>query len=148
MSTFVTLLDLLCSLNEVYWLYRWVDMLFSKRVYLFQSKLLKKGLYPGLFLSYLSVVFILNRVALTSPYTIPILAIINIVFVLAFWESDIAQAVAVIGVYFLVIFVKRFEIMPYHCSFWNDIRSQCKIENGNQCGGNHVRTQQTLKSHT
>lgn len=106
MSTFVTLLDLLCSLNEVYWLYRWVDMLFSKRVYLFQSKLLKKGLYPGLFLSYLSVVFILNRVALTSPYTIPILAIINIVFVLAFWESDIAQAVAVIGVYFLVIFVK------------------------------------------
>lgn len=98
MNILAVLLNVLISVNEIFWLYQWVNVIAEK-------KRPMKFLEPVLYMVYVVTVLSLNQIALTSPYTMAVIIVQNFLAVLIFWKSDLIQAFAAIGGYFAAMFV-------------------------------------------
>lgn len=103
MKIFAILLDVICSANEIYWLYKWVNIFFDKKSF-FQKNTVIKAEWL-LILLYMILVFGLNNIALTSPWTMIIVFIINFAAIMIFWKCDFVESFAASGGYFLSIFM-------------------------------------------
>lgn len=92
------LLDILCTLNEGFWLYRFPDIMYERRNAENQHA---KLWFWGFVLCFTVMVKILNWVAVSSPYTIFILIPCTISIVL-FWKCSVIDAFSVCGGYIFV----------------------------------------------
>lgn len=100
------ILDVICTLNEVYYFY-WIigEILESRNV----NKIKAKKVL--LIVVETTMVLGMNSIVLTSAYTTMMVLIYSCVTVLLFWKCDIFQAIALTGSYFLLILGKGiFEI--------------------------------------
>lgn len=100
------ILDVICTLNEVYYFY-WIigEILESRNV----NKIKAKKVL--LIVVETTMVLGMNSIVLTSAYTTMMVLIYSCVTVLVFWKCDIFQAIALTGSYFLLILGKGiFEI--------------------------------------
>lgn len=97
------ILDVIYTFLEIFCLYRYVGIFYERKKFdklLENSKLISFGV-P--IVCYIVTVMLLNSIVLTSPYTIIVLVLQNIIFIWMFWECDILNAVAVSGGYFLAL---------------------------------------------
>lgn len=96
-------LDIICTIAEAFYMYNYAEALFEHRIYI---PLLErhKWLFFGIpiFLTTL-IVFILNSIVLTSPYTVVVLLVQSIFTIWALWRCDFLNAVAVAGGYLLAL---------------------------------------------
>lgn len=99
-------IDLLCTANETFWLYQWVNLLMQKSAFIVERE--KRGVKAEyvLYALYVGLVFCMNRVVLTSPYTMVVVMAINFVAVLCCWNGDLLHTSAIVGGYFFVLFLK------------------------------------------
>lgn len=104
MEVLASFVDILCSYNEIFWLYQWVNLILRKRA----IELINRGKWLEIVLkiTYVIIVFLFNRVELTSVNTMMVIMIFNFVAVLCFWKCNIAQAFAIVGGYFFLLFLK------------------------------------------
>lgn len=105
-------IDLVCTANEIFWLYQWVNLLMQKKAFVVLRE--KRGIKAEyiLYALYVGLVFCMNRVVLTSPYTMVVVMTINFVAVLYCWNGDLMHTSAVVGGYFFALFLKgNFEIL-------------------------------------
>lgn len=105
MSIVATIVDVICSFNEVFWLYQWVDLILHRRDISFWRDGKTRGNECIFYAIYLVTVFCMNRIALTSPYTMVLTLIQNFAIIFLFWRSDFFQNVAIVGTYFFSLFL-------------------------------------------
>lgn len=106
MKIVATLLDVLCTFNEVFWLYQLVGVFLESKDYFFNKKIncqLIKYLAHAIYI--LSVIS-LNHIELTSAYTMVVIMVLNILWVVCFWKCDFTQVFAVVGGYFFAMFLE------------------------------------------
>jgi len=103
MKFITTLLDIICTTNEIYWLYQWVNILLDRK----KPIPLKYNINPEwvFMLLHIVVVFMLNNITFTTAWTYIVVFIFNIAAIKLCWKCDIAESVAVSGFYFLAMFV-------------------------------------------
>lgn len=105
------MVDLLCTFNEAFWMWRFVDMLHERRTWTGESGR-RKGLLPGGMMAlYVLIVFILNQFVLASPYTILILMIQSVLYSCIFWQCDILNAITIVGGYLFILSVVRLTVI-------------------------------------
>lgn len=90
---------------EAFFLYRLVDLFYEKRFDFFKHYKYGRVLTCFMMVCYLLIVLGLNQVALTSPYTVLILFVQNILCVIIFWKSNLLEAIATVGGYLLILCV-------------------------------------------
>lgn len=105
MKELAVALDVIVSFNEIFWLYQWVNILLKKKEFILQKFKKEKTLERILYFTYVITVFCLNRIALTSPYTMVVIIIQNLIAVYCFWQCDVVQLLAIIGGYFFGLFL-------------------------------------------
>lgn len=98
------IVDILMSYLEIFFLYRIVDYLIPRR------KVEKNPnqywiLLMVLITIHVIIVFSLNRMVLTSPYTTIILLIFDILVISLFWKCDLLISVAMVGSYYCSLFI-------------------------------------------
>lgn len=97
------IVDLICTFNEAFWMWRFVDMLYERRAWTGAAGR-RKWLLPGIMMGMeVLMIFIANQFVLVSPYTILILVVQSIVCSCIFWKCDILNAITVIGGYFFIL---------------------------------------------
>lgn len=97
------ILDIVYTFLEAFCLYSYIEIFYEKKYYnrfFCNSKLFRFGVS---IVFYVMIVIILNSIVLTSPYTIVVLLLQNIIFICMFWKCDILNAIAVAGGYFLAL---------------------------------------------
>jgi len=106
MKWLASVIDLACTANEIFWLYQWVNLLLQKKSFVMLRE--KRGIKIEyvLYALYVGLVFCMNRVVLTSPYTMVVVMAINFVAVLCCWNGDLIHVFAVVGGYFFALFLK------------------------------------------
>lgn len=104
MSIVAVVLDVICTYNEIFWLYKWVNIFLERRTLPVIKKKIEKIDWI-LWAAYVIIVFCLNRITLTSAYTMLIVMLMNLVAILCFWKCDMAQAFAADGGYFFALFL-------------------------------------------
>ncbi len=105
MSIIATVVDMICSFNEVFWLYQWVNLILNRREIPFlKEENVRKIEYVYYVINALTVIG-LNQIALTSPYTMVVAMMQNLIMIFLFWRSDIVQNVAIVGTYFFSMFL-------------------------------------------
>ena len=97
-----TILDLICTILESVWLYYIIDMIFPRRDNFFCNKL---SLLTLCIACSTTIVIIMNKIVLSSPYTVLVWMILGIVCSCVFWKGDILSASAIIGTYALLVFI-------------------------------------------
>ncbi len=95
------IVDLACTINEAFWMWKFVDMLYAKR----RSFDLHKWQLPAVITVYVLTVFLMNRIVLVSPYTILVMVVQGVVFSCFFWKCDVVNAITVVGGYLFVLCV-------------------------------------------
>lgn len=105
MREITTLLDVICSFLETFWLYSFVNSFFQKRY--ISEKINKREKLVNIACIILSgsIVIGINYIVLTSPYTTFFWMFSGIVCTCIFWKSDLLSASAVIGMYAFVLFI-------------------------------------------
>lgn len=105
------LVDIACTVNEVYWLWRFVDLFFDRRKG-FRSRTGKafpdrgQGLLQGVrILIPVAVTMLLNQITLVSSYTTIALLVLCAIMACIFRKCSFINAVAVVGVYFFALSV-------------------------------------------
>ncbi len=112
MSLLVIGLDALCTLNEAYWLYKILEILFERRDRGRKNKLLdKRVVLLMLVFVYFVIVKALNWITLTSPYTFVITMLYNIIIAVILWKCDVVMSIAIVGTYGLGLLVKDLIVM-------------------------------------
>lgn len=97
------IVDLLCTFNEAFWMWRFVDMLYGRRAWTGELGR-KKWLLPGGMMAVsVLVIYGMNQIVLTSPYTILVLVIQGIFFACIFWRCNILNAITIIGGYLFLL---------------------------------------------
>lgn len=104
MSIFAVILDVICTYNEIFWLYKWVNIFLKKKTLPLIKKKIEKIEWI-LWAAYIIIVFCLNRITLTSAYTMLIVMLLNFMAILCFWKCDMVQAFAADGGYFFALFL-------------------------------------------
>lgn len=99
-------IDLVCTTNEIFWLYQWVNLLMQKNAFVVLREKQRIKVEYILYALYVGLVFCMNRVVLTSPYTMVVVMAINFVAVLCCWNGDLIHTFAAVGGYFFVLFLK------------------------------------------
>lgn len=104
MTLVATLLNIIVTYNEVFWLYQWVNVFLYKKTFALNRGTGSK--FPEWIIEviYVAVVLGLNHITLTSPYTVLVIMVMNLVCVLCFWKSDVIQVFSIVGGYFLALF--------------------------------------------
>ena len=113
MKVVVEILEILCTLNEGFWIFLLMDVFFERRSYFKRNKnILINNIVPyGPMLLYLVIVTSLNQMTLTSPYTFVIAMILNMVMGCLLWKSDFVMSVSVVGMYGLGLLIKDMIVM-------------------------------------
>lgn len=97
------MVDILCTFNEVFWMWRFVDMLYERRAWTGELGR-KKWLLPGGMMAVsVLIIYGMNQVVLTSPYTILALVVQSIFFACILWKCNILNAITVIGGYLFAL---------------------------------------------
>lgn len=97
------MVDILCTFNEVFWMWRFVDMLYERRAWTGELGR-KKWLLPGGMMAVsVLIIYGMNQVVLVSPYTVLALLGLSIGFAFLFWKCDVLNAVAVVGGYMVLL---------------------------------------------
>lgn len=97
------IVDLICTFNEAFWMWRFVDMLYERRAWTGEAGR-RKWLLPGIMMGVeVLTVFIVNQFVLVSPYTVFVILGESIIAVYIFWKCDLLNAVAVIGGYLVLL---------------------------------------------
>ena len=105
MSIIADILNVFGTVLEAFFLYRLVDLFYEKRFAFFKQYRNSRMLTWLMIGCYVLIVLGLNQVALTSPYTVVISFIQNILCISVFWKSDVLEAVATVGGYLLILYV-------------------------------------------
>lgn len=98
-----TILDIFYTFLEIFCLYRYVNFFYEQKN---RKKFLKNRNHLfTILLIICSVVIILglNSIVLTSPYTVVVVLLLNIILIRTFWKCDIVNVVAIVGGYFLAL---------------------------------------------
>lgn len=105
------LVDFACTVNEIYWLWRFVDLFFHERR-AFQRRAgkgilgQKQWLLQGIqILVPVTVTMILNQFALVSSYITVGMLVFCAFMACVFWKCNFINAIAAVGVYFFAIAV-------------------------------------------
>lgn len=103
-SLLVQLIDVVCTFNEAFWLWRYVDLLYERRRrrgILERERWIVPGIQMG---CYVILVIAMNSfISLVSPYTVHILFVQSLVAVCVFWKCNIWNGVAIVGGYMLAL---------------------------------------------
>ncbi len=98
------LVDLVCTFNEAFWLWRYIDLLYERRKMrgiLEREKWLLPGIQMGCFMI---IVMVMNKlVQLVSPYTIHILFVQSMAAACIFWKCNIWDGAAIAGGYLFAL---------------------------------------------
>lgn len=105
MNILVVLVDILCTYNEIFWMYRWVNFFLEKKISILRIGSGSRDVEKILKLLYVITVYCMNRIELTSAYTMVVIMLMNYIAVQYFWKSNLAQTSAVVGGYFFVLFL-------------------------------------------
>lgn len=105
MSVFADILNILGTIQECFFLYRLVDLMYEKRSSYFREYRRSRIMTWIMIGTMTLVVLGFNQVALTSPYTASIVFIQGIVCISLFWNCDVHGAIAVTGGYFLLVYI-------------------------------------------
>lgn len=98
-------LDLFCTVNELYWLYRWMNLLSDSD----ECGIDKKHnvlLDTMLIMVNLLIVLLFNQFTRTSPYTVVVMLCVNMVVAVCIKHYDPAETFALVGGYFFLLFLK------------------------------------------
>lgn len=105
MKSAVFLLNIVDTLNEMTWLYLWIDSVLEKKNFLRDKKKMK--IVGILFVLLETLVIVgMNQIDMVSLYTSITAMCLAFFMIAVFWKSDIMTAVAVLGVYYLLIFAE------------------------------------------
>ncbi len=109
----VEILEILCTINEAFWIFVLMEVLFDRRERFQKSRnfFCKYCILWGPVLLYFILVMALNQLTLTSPYTFIIAMLFSIVVVIVFWKSDLVLSIAIVGTYGLGLLVKDLIVM-------------------------------------
>ena len=103
MREITTILDILCTFLENFWLYSLINIFFSKR-YINEKISIRKKLADIISIGVSGCVVIgMNFIVLTSPYTIFVWMITTIICTCFFWKCDLLSASAIIGMYAFIL---------------------------------------------
>lgn len=105
MRVVATLLNIIATYNELFWLYQWVNIFFIKKEYIKKSVKQDKIIDQVICWIYVFLVIGLNQIEPISAYTMIFLMISNVALVRLLWRSDLVQSLAVVGGYFFTIFM-------------------------------------------
>lgn len=97
MRELLVLLDILSTVNEGFWMYHLTDVLYERRN--LENK--NKSWVGGFVFFFWLLMKILNQVAGTFPYIVPIMVLCAI-FILLFWKCSAINAFAVCGGYLFI----------------------------------------------
>jgi len=101
MNILATILDIVCTFNEAFWLFYIVNIVFEFRMV--EKEQYRNQIIGGCIVIFMLIVFISNRIVLTSPYTVLFLLAFTIPMVCMVWKSDAVGAIAVVGSYYLAL---------------------------------------------
>lgn len=104
MNILATVLDVICTFNEVFWLFYIVNIVFEFRIV--EKERYRYKIMGGCIGACILIVFISNRIVLTSPYTFLFLLMFTIPVVCIVWKSGVVGAIAVVGSYYLALAVE------------------------------------------
>lgn len=104
MRVVAELMNVIATYNELFWLYRWINIFLEKKENM-KARVVDKFADRIISCIYVFLVIGLNRIELTSAYTMIFLMISNVVLVILLWKSDIVQSLAVVGWYFFLLFL-------------------------------------------
>lgn len=105
MTILVLLVDILCTYIEVYWMYQWINFCLEKKAFFVNMCGGGKNVEYFLKSLYIVIVFCMNRIALVSAYTMVVIMLITYATVIVFWKANPIQTSAVVGSYFLALFL-------------------------------------------
>lgn len=94
------ILDVLCTMNEVFWMFYLANHLLQRRKFAGN-----RGLFICGIIGYVSLVISLNQIVLTSPYTTIIAILYMIICMSLLWKSDLLNSIAIVGAYFTAMFL-------------------------------------------
>ena len=97
------IVDIFCTFNEAFWLWRFTDLLYERREWTGKFRR-RKWLLPGtMMVISVLIIYSMNQIVLTSPYTVLVLAIQSIFFACVFWKCDLLNAIAIVGGYLFAL---------------------------------------------
>ncbi len=100
------LIDVFATFNEIYWLYQLVNIFLDIKDNFLGKKINYNKLLKVIYVTYVLIVMSMNRIELTSAYTMLTIMIVNIMLTIAFWHSDLGEALAIVGGYFFGMFLE------------------------------------------
>lgn len=105
------IVDLICTFNEAFWMWFFVDLLYERRKWTGEAGR-KKWLLPGIMMALeVLIIFVANQFVLVSAYTVLILVVQSVVFSCVFWKCDILNAITVIGGYLFALSIEGLTII-------------------------------------
>lgn len=97
------IVDIICTFNEMFWMWRFVDLLYERRTWTGEPGR-KKWLLPGsMMMIGVLIIYGMNQIVLTSPYTVLVLVAQSIFFACFFWKCNLLNGIAVIGGYLFML---------------------------------------------
>lgn len=105
MSILASILNVLGTVIECFFLYRLADLLYEKRSSYFRQYRRSRILTWIMIGTMVLVVLGFNQVALTSPYTASVIFVQGILCISLFWNCEVPGAIAVTGGYFLLLYI-------------------------------------------
>jgi len=99
MNMLSRMIDLLCTINEGYWLYRIVDTVYERREGFFSRLMDRRILVWVMIGGYVLIVLGVNSFVVTSVYTVPIVIAEGTLCACLFWKCTIWDSIAVMGSY-------------------------------------------------
>lgn len=105
MNVLSRIVDVVCTINEAYWLYQIVEALYERRNSVFSRLRYRWVLKWWMIGCYVLIVVGLNSITLTSSYTIPIVCVQSILCIGLFWKCDMWNTIAVVSGYLLALYL-------------------------------------------
>lgn len=106
MRIIATLLDIAFTFNEGFWLIQWVDIFADKRSFWTDGAGRRKHIVWIFLAIFIAIIFGLNHMVLTSPYTMIIIMLFSIAAVFCIWKRNFMECIAIVGGYFFCMFLK------------------------------------------
>lgn len=104
METAARILNVICTFSEAFFWFRYADLIYSRRY--FKSAFGRSRLVPGGgIVIEMVITLLLNRIAVTSPYTVVVLLLVVMIYIYIFWDCNPVGALAVSGGYVLLIYL-------------------------------------------
>lgn len=105
MKTLAFIMDVIATFHEAFWLYYMIDTIFDRRKQ--DGKSIKnERMALGISIACTTMLILaLNQIVLTSSFTVAVASVASVIFACLFWKSNILNAIAVIGGYYLVMYL-------------------------------------------